>query len=79
MLYSREFYATVQKSLTSEGLDDRRILRTFGPIEADEATEVLLVAHGRYAETIWVDPGGALIHGPIPGFGHDDPKSTYIK
>jgi hypothetical protein len=66
---TRAFYATVAHSLESEGFPDRRILRSFLAQEQEDAIEVLLVAHGRYAETVWVDQKGALIHGPVPGFG----------
>lgn len=63
------FYATISRSLVSEGYKDRRILRTFLADEQTDAIEVLLVAHGRYAETVWTDVTGVVIHGPIEGFG----------
>lgn len=63
------FYESVANSLLAEGLKDRKIIRSFLAHEQEDALEVLLVAHGRHAETIWVDFQGALIHGPIPGFG----------
>lgn len=63
------FYASVASSLAAEGYQERKILRTFLADEQTDAVEVLLVAHGRYAETVWTDSAGVVIHGPIEGFG----------
>lgn len=64
-----EFYENVLRTLESEGFPDRCVLRTFLAVEQEDPIEVLLVAHGRYAETCWTDHNGSVIHGPIPGFG----------
>lgn len=63
------FYEAVLRSLTSEGFPDRAVLRSFAPLEVEGCTEVLIVAHGHYAETCWVEATGVVVHGPIPGFG----------
>lgn len=63
------FEAKVLRGMRAEGLQVRRILKVFPPLDTGWPSEVLFVSMDKMAGTVWVDGQGTLVHGPVAGFG----------
>lgn len=63
------FQTRVLTSLRGEGLQIRKIVRIYPPLDLGEPQEVLFISHDRRAGTCIVDPQGKLLEGPFSGFG----------
>lgn len=63
------FQTTILRHLKREGLQVRRILRIYPPMDLGDYQEILFLAMDGQAGTLWVDQRGELVHGPVPGFG----------
>jgi hypothetical protein len=68
-LTTTPFQAKVLRGMRAEGLAVRRVLRIFPPYDTDDAQEVLFTSLDGRAGTVWVDEQGAVVRGPVPGFG----------
>lgn len=68
-LTTTAFEAKILRGMRAEGLQVRRILRVFPPLDTGWPSEVLFVSTDRLAGTCWVDGQGVLVHGPVAGFG----------
>jgi hypothetical protein len=71
-LATTPFETAILRGMRTEGLEVRRILRIFHPLGTGLPAEVLFESKGNQAGTLWVDPSGKIIRGPVPGFGDPD-------
>jgi hypothetical protein len=55
--------------LQDEGLEVRRILRIYPPMDTGANLEVLFVSYDGRAGTVLVGPDAQLVRGPLKGFG----------
>lgn len=61
--------AKVLQAMRSEGLQVRKILRIFPPLDIGFSQEVLFTAMDGKAGTVWIGADGKIARGPVPGFG----------